>query len=766
MQDIYVKYNPYTVATDIIIEGVSEENMEVFSGIREGVRLQEWVEPNGEWLGFFGAVFKCLNCPEAVNIKFQGTETDFEDLKKAGERYGEDFGSITYELEESKNQEDDRLAKVSRKLEELMDGPYEELKEEKLQNAFRRAIADDFEVLVVAPMSSGKSTLINSILGTDLLPALNSATTATITKIKNDDNMEGYTVSCSKRNGKVLADNEPATLNLIRNLNEQAKDIESINITGNIPNIPSGKVKIVFVDTPGGNNTRDERHMAIMKEAISDENKGMILYVFNFTQLETGDNNQILSMVAQAMGDTTTAKHVRDRFIFVCNKMDAQNPEKEPYENIQAAIRKYLEEKGIENPNLFFTCSDACKLIRMKKAGVPLSDADDDRLYGYLRPFNRPSRQLFRYCTLPDEDKEAFLKKIDELAQSGDRDNLDIAEINSGVPALEKAISTYVEKYAVSIKVKTVYDAFTRKVDELQMISKSQQQWAKSQEDYENMRNELASKKEEYEKSQKLQEFKEKIDTIETDYTRAYTLENDFITDIKSMAYAYPDNVKMSEVRFHLEEFRRQLIAAGERVEAEFDAMLEEMLYKQCKEVIGEYNAYVTELDERGLLNIGEYSFKKTVKIKEMDKDALSEENITDEYVHSEIVDALKIKKKGLINAIKRLMDNIEGWDIVNVREDFVSLSKYMTELLEKISSELVYEFEKEIRRARINENKIKDFVKAELNDIDAKVKEEYEKIQNMTEDKSALEEKAEKDRYNMEWLNKFVDDMNSIMDI
>lgn len=765
MKKVFIKYNPYTVTTEFGIEGATAESMTAFGKVREGVRLQEWIEPNGEWLGFFGELYQCLNSPEAVHIRFQGTSMDFADLQRAGEKYGVDFDAITYEIEESKH-EDDRLEQVQRKLQELMEGPYEELKNEQIQAAFQKAVSSDFEVVVVAPMSSGKSTLINSILGKNLLPAVNTATTATITRIKNVDDKENFTVSCKKKNGKVLADNEPATLNLLDQLNQQAKDIESISVEGNIPNIPSGKVNIVFVDTPGGNNSRDARHMSIMKNAISDENKGMILYVFNFTQLETGDCDQILSLVAQAMSNTTTEKHIRDRFIFVCNKMDAQNPETEPYENIQEEIRKFLAEKGIVEPNLFFTCADACKLIRMKKSGTRLNDSDEDRLYGYLRPFNRPSRQLFRYASIPDDVKDDFEKQLAELEKDGDKNSLDIAEINSGVPALEVAIRTYIEKYAVSIKVKTVHDVFMRKVDELEMINKSRAAWTKSQDAYEKMRKELAEKKAAYEKNQQLQKFKEKIDLIQADYSKALTMEEEFITYVRGIVYAYPDNVKKSEVNTLLNEFQEQLAKAGDKVEDEFDTLLEDTLYRQCKEVLGEYKAYIKDLDQKGLLNIGDYNFKKIQGLRNLDDASLSEEDISEEYVHSEIVDALKIKKKGFLNAIKRLIANIDGWDIVNVREDFVSINKFMLEILEKLEKDLVYEFEREINRAKENENRIKEFVKNELSDIDKKVKDEYDKIQNMTVDKAQLQEKAEKDRHNMEWLNKFVADMNSILDI
>lgn len=765
MREIYIKYNPYKIVTDFVFEGIPADNTTRFHGMHEGVRLQEWIEPNGEWEGFFQELYKYYNSPEGIRIKFRGTDVDYNDLQYAAERYGRIFESVYLESVGGNNQID-RLAEIERKLNDLMEGPYEELKDEKIQEAFKKAISPEFEVVVVAPMSSGKSTLINAILGADLLPAVNTATTAAISRIKNVDGMKKFTVYCRDRDGKVIADHENATLDLLNKLNEQARNIECINIEGDIPNIPSEKLNIVFVDTPGGNNSHDESHMAIMKEAVNDENKGMILYVFNFTQLETGDCDNILSMVAQAMGNSEAEKSARDRFIFVCNKMDAQNPETEQYDEIIGKIKKSLEKKGIFEPNLFLTCADACKLVRMKKSGVNLCDSDDDRLYGYLRPFNRVSRQLFRYASIPEDIKDSFQKRVDAIAAAGERESMDAVEINSGVPALEAAIRTYIEKYALAIKIKNVHDVFMGKVAELEMINRSKERWAKSQDEYEKMRRELSEKISVYERDQQLQKFKEKIDGIQSDYSNAFTIEEDFIAYIRTIVYSYPDNVKKSEVGQLLKEFHDQIVQAGNKVQDEFNTLLEDGLYRQCKEILGEYKAYIEELDRKGLLNIGDYNFRKVQRFEDLDVRELSEECISDEYIHSEIVDALKIKKPGFLNAIKRMIDNIDGWDIISIREDFVSLGKYMKEILEKLEDDLVYEFEKEINRAKQNETRVKEFVKAELSDIDKKVKEEFKKIQDITADKKELEKRVVHDRYNMDWLSGFVDEMSSILDV
>lgn len=765
MREVFVKYNPFIVSTEVEIDGVKVTDTPEFENMREGIRLQEWVEPSGSWKGFYKELALYLNGEKEITINFKGTDMDYADLQYAGKKYAGEFDRIDYTQADS-GEQIDRISEISRKYQELLEGPYDELKDEKIKASFKKAVSKDFEILVVAPMSSGKSTLINAIIGNDILPAVNTATTATIAKIKNCTGEKEFHVTCTDKSGNVLADHEKATLELLNSLNDKAKDIDCINVEGEISNIASKKLNIVFVDTPGGNNSQDAQHMEIMKEALEDENKGMILYVFNFTQLETGDCDQILSMVAQAIEHSASEKLARDRFIFVCNKMDAQNLEKEPYDMIIEKIKKNLLEKGITDPNLFLTCADACKLIRMKKSGVQMGDSDDDRLHGYLRPFNRDSRQLFKYATIPDDVKQKYSEQVEELSAAGDKENLDVAEINSGIPALEYAVSTYIEKYAVAIKIKNVHDVFMRRVSELEMIGKSKERWAKSQEEYKNMREELAKKISVYEKDQQLKKFKDKIDDIKTDYSEVTALKESYIAYIRDLTYSYPDNVKKAEAGELLKNFHDKVVESGNKLQEEFSDILEKNLYGQCKEVLGEYKAYIDELDRKGLLNIGDYNFRKIQGFDQLNVTELSEDTISDEYVHTEVVDALKIKKPGFLNAIKRLIANIDGWDIVSVKEDFVSMQKYLQEIIGVLENELLTEFDVEINRAKENERKVKDFVMAELSDIDKKVKIELVKIKNATEDKKELEKRVANDKYNMEWLTAFVDDMNRILDV
>lgn len=766
MREVYVKYNPYVVKTVFVIDGKMVDKLSEFYDKQENVRLQEWIEPTGEWQGFFEELRRYLNSSEEIKLTFCGTKLDYEDLRYAYDKYGMCFKSLSFQFIEGRN-DVDRMKVLSDKFDNIKTSPIEELRDEKIQEAFEKALSGEFEVVVVAPMSSGKSTVINAILGRDLLPAYNAATTATIMRIKDDDTKADFEVSCKDESGELIANEQPATLELIDRLNTYAnehKNVEYINIRGNIPNISSDKVNVVFVDTPGGNNSDDKEHKEVMKKAIKDENKGIILFVFNFTQLGTDDCDAVLSLAAQAMQNAKTGKRARDRFIFVCNKMDAQDPDKEPYESCLERIRLHLKKKGIEEPNIFLTCAEACKLIRMKASGEKLTDSEDDKLDGYLKSFNRPARRLFMYSSISQEMKKDYADIVDAIAETGEKRSEKVAEINSGIPALEKAIEQYITKYAQAIKIKTVHDIFMDRVIELDMKAKSEAKWSASASEYEKMRQELIEKEASLEKDKQLQKFKERVDAIKADYSKVERLQEQLVEEIMEIPYKYPETIEKAKANDLLQECHEQIMKTGKKIQQELELSLESCVYKQCKEIINEYKSYIMELDRSGLLNIGDYSFKKIAGFDDLKVEDL--EDISDEYITEEVVDSVKRKKSGFFNAVKRIFSSSAGWYWEDVNEDFVSLRAFIQQKISKLELEVLEETDKEIGRAKKNEEKVKKFASEKLNGIKSKVEDEIKKVKSATEDRDKLKERADTNKNNMEWLSSFVEEMDAMLDI
>ena len=598
MNEVVIKYNPYKVETEFILNGESAGKNTSFYNQKENVRLQEWIEPHGKWKGIFQEIHSYFNSAEKINLKFYGTLQDYEDLECAKEKYAEElFKDVEMICEGGKNQEH-RLEKLQKKFDELMKGPVEELKEEKIKISFNKALSSEFEITVIAPMSSGKSTLINAILGANILPALNQATTATVCRIKDVDGKQGYTVSCKTKDGVTLADGEEATLEKITELNNNGENIDYISIEGDIPQISSEEINVVFVDTPGGNNSLNEKHKAVMRNAINDENKGMILFVFNFTQLETDDCDAILTLTANAMNNPLNGKKARDRFIFVCNKMDELDTEKETYEDALMRIKEQLLKKGIEEPNIFFVSANICRLIRMKQSGDYLTKKEERDLSGYVELFNESDRKLFEFGSTATVVKEKYEEIVQRSSDKGIKDSLEVAEINSGIPALEDAINRYIEKYAVAIKIKTLHDAFMKRVVELDAINKYEQKLVASNEEYEKAKKEFEEKQKKYEENKKLEQLKKEIDALKTNIDIT-DYKAELMQQLTKLASQYSSEKEESSVGLeHIRQWEKKVCELGSQVQDNIEKEIKNQIYSKCREIIERYRNFINDLNQ------------------------------------------------------------------------------------------------------------------------------------------------------------------------
>ena len=162
------------------------------------------------------------------------------------------------------------------------------------------------------------------------------------------------------------------------------------------------------------------------------------------------------------MKRSMNGKQTRDRFLFVANRMDDVDPAKEHYEDMRAAILKELKEKEITEPNLYFVSARTAKLLRMQYAGAAMSETDDDDLDFLSKKMTRDKHALFEFSSLSEAQKERFRQEVKMLREANPEAKRipRVAEINSGIPALEMAINEYLERYAIAIKLQTAQNSF------------------------------------------------------------------------------------------------------------------------------------------------------------------------------------------------------------------------------------------------------------------------------------------------------------------
>lgn len=245
---------------------------------------------------------------------------------------------------------------------------YEKLKEKQVLAKIEEIEKREVSVVVIAPMSAGKSTLINALIGKDLLPSLNQATTAIICKIRDIKGKEGF--DAVVRNGKAeLVCKKNIDITFIQEYNDKGnnedEDIEII-IEGDIKNIDSSDFKLVLVDTPGPNNSQNLKHQEVTLNYIKDKNNNpLIIYVLNAQQLRTNDDKLFLKEISEFIKQN--GSKAKERIIFVLNKIDAFDPVKNSKsESLEKEIedcKNYLiNDFEIESPIIFPISAQFAKL--------------------------------------------------------------------------------------------------------------------------------------------------------------------------------------------------------------------------------------------------------------------------------------------------------------------------------------------------------------------------------------------------------------------
>ena len=116
---------------------------------------------------------------------------------------------------------------------DLQEGPVDDFRDPKLIRAFESINDSVFPINVIATMSSGKSTLINALLGKKLMPSKNEACTATITEILDNDSEQFAAVVYDEDNVE-LQQIPNLTYEIMNELNDD-ENVHKIAAQGNIP---------------------------------------------------------------------------------------------------------------------------------------------------------------------------------------------------------------------------------------------------------------------------------------------------------------------------------------------------------------------------------------------------------------------------------------------------------------------------------------------------------------------------------------------------
>lgn len=760
MKKVSIKYNPYLVTTEVTIDGQPPKaNSQLNVG---NLRLQDWVDHLPEIL-----------CNEYrdnnFEITFIGTQADYEDVTIAFESFNKPM-KVSYNFIK-KADISDVEKEVKAIFNEIQQGPIEELRNKKIVKAFEKAENAFFDINVVATMSSGKSTLINALLGQQLMPAANEATTATIVRIVDTGtDQKDFSAVAFDKSGNIVSKIDKVNLSDMKKLNADPK-VSTVELKGRIPFVQSVGMKLVLVDTPGPNNSRDERHREMTYRMLADSDNSLVLYVLNATQLGTDDEKNLLDYVCKNMKGG--GKQARERFIFVINKMDNFKLKEDPEGVVNALIntQKSLEERKIFNPNIFPVSAAAALEKRINE------DDDDAEVWPNFKKKTAKFpvmhfENYYQYSHLP------FIaqSRIEKMKENASDD--DLVEIHTGIVSVEQAISLYVNKYARTMKVRDLVEAFNEKLNEVAAVAHLEEAIR-------------ADKNAKAELEKQIDEIRKNIRTAKDAQSFSKTIDNIDLTTqsknaidecIKGIIFNIDDILQTSEEKVPKEEayaLCENLERKREALFIQFKIDVEKIFTQTYKnavnEIMKEYEKYLSALNLQvntlsvnvNPLSLVSASLSDLSQIMKANTET-EDESYTVREAYQKRVEGGFFRKIGHIISFGKIKDHTyetayrdkriaKYVDYVNIRdvanEYFTPLRKDLEENEKKLQDYLSEESERLKETLRRELEKIDEVLEQKLNDLDA------------TKDAQKLKsEEIRRKEQNLRWLEKIQERINNLV--
>lgn len=773
MQHVSIMHNPYKLISTIEVNGEQpKRDSKLIQFLTQ--RFQLWVDKIPDLLS------EEYNDDE-FEITFCGTELDYQDLLAAA-RTAQSSGIAITTKKMAAKEFGEKEADIRALFTKVQQLPFAELQSPAVTDAFNKAFNEEFEVNVVATMSAGKSTLINAMLGKKLMPSKQGACTATITKIKDDDDDTFKAVAIDVNNNELnhFSVLDYKTMKLLN----QNPEVSEIHVSGNIPFVASDEVSLVLIDTPGPDNARDRRHGAVTAKALDQSSKMLVLFVMNGSKLHDEAQDSFLRRIAKSM--SVGGKQSRERFLFVINKLDAYDDEDDDIagETIPDTIR-YLEEMGIENPNVFPAAALPALLIRRYQ-----NTFDATQREKIMQALKRSVDNLIDQKQLHLETYPTLVQscqmQIDHELQTA-IDNNDIlgqALIHTGIRGIEETIRMYVTKYCRPAKITNLVNTFKHHLDSAEAFERTRKEIASREDEQATFNAQITKLEKKLTSKIENDAFKKRIASLEIT-TKLSTDVDRLIKDVQSALIDFfrncPAEMDEEEARSFIKNFSSLANQKQDEFQVAVDRLLKEDIEEKSEHLLSEYIKKLVALSEEfsteGLkIDLTDYVRGKLNELlPERDSDDVIDSSIDSRTEAHTETRTREVTRRA--SGLKRLFNPrrwfkpeytvIESYD-VEVKEQitFVSKQKLRDTLVSPITADLFNERVRILEYASKETVSIKEYFYEQFDEVDSILTEKAAELKRITSSKKASEEALQKANELLQKLEEVKDELEAILDI
>jgi hypothetical protein len=594
------------------------------------------------------------------------------------------------------------------------------------------------------------------------MPSKNEACTATIARIQDSDKQDTFVGKSLDKEGKLLDENSEVTKNILEKWNEDDSTF-LIELTGDIKTVKqTDSTRLVLIDTPGPNNSRDASHRKTMHEAINSKPLSMVLYILNATQLNIDDDAALLKTVSDEM--KAGGRKAQDRFIFVLNKIDHFDPERG--ESVSSAIesaKTSLKKNGIDNPVVIAVSAELAKLIRMARyeGESNLTRKQRNELRNFIELFVEEDEMNMLNHVKKDINPLCYDNLSNKLNNA--KDGYEKAEVLSGIPIVEELFNEFLQKHALPAKIKDAVDSFRHVMAKAKRIEGLNKQLQKGDDELKVAVEAIKSFDNNKDRINKAKEFRENIKR--KTYTPSKALEDSYkeiqakmFELIQDKTEEFQDLVEPQRAEREVSKIKKDCENFIMEIEATIRKALDVDFITGLNEIRNDYEKYVANLlkkefpstDNTDLLNFQ----KESMKMPEVEE--LLENNTEEVMTNSRTVSDSK-------------WWNPFSWGrtrAINTYEDRVDLSEIWGEIASELRKTVQENIINSNKFAKMKSEKGKIIIIKSMDDIDQVFKENLNNMKKASMNKEEAEKQIFENNKKLQWYKEFDEKLNDILSI
>ena len=769
MQKVFITHNPYKVISTVKVNGEDLKNDSTLIQFLDK-RFQLWVDQ-------IPSLLANEYNDDTFEITFHGTEPDYQDLLAATKNAEEN--GIHFVLKKIPAKEfGDKEKSIKELFEKIKKLPFDELKSKALEDAFNKASSEEFEVNVTATMSAGKSTLINALLGQKLMPSKQGACTATITRIKDDDD-KTFKATVIDANGNEIGHYSVLDYKAMSTLNGDP-NVSEIHVSGDIPFVTSDEASLVLVDTPGPNNARNANHKIVTNKALDQSSKSLVLFVMNGSTLNDTAQDYHLKRIAKSM--SVDGKQSRERFLFVVNKLDDYSEEDDSVaSDVINDVTEYLEEMGIKEPNIFPAAALPALLVR--RYNKCHDDDEKRRILRELKPkaeklVDEQQLHLEQYPKLVGNSQIKIDRELQEAIEANDI--FGQALIHSGIRGIEETIMMYVTKYCRPQKIASLVATFKSQLESTEAFENTKKVIASRTDEISSIKENIDKLNEKLTSKKENEAFKRRISSLEIttklkhDVSALAADGEETLTD-----FSYNECTSKELDEDYALEFIKNFKSLAENKGNEFqiavDRLLDEDIKEKGEKLLSEYVKRLSALSEEFstddfTIDLTSFVKGRLAAIKDAD-DVIDDSIDSRTETHSERRTRIVTKARKWYNPMRIFKGkyyDVEESYYVDVTEEikFVSREKLLNSLISPIRQALAEEQIKISEFADEETKRIKEYFYDQFDQVDEILSNKAKELSSALVSKEAAEEALKQANEKLSLLESINRELDSILEI